>query len=171
MKTFNKIVLLLILAFIVMPEAKAQNLVGTWKYLNTSLASETAIKVKKQKNSDIQFNKKLSANLIKAGFRSGSTLTFNQDQTFVQRVNQINYEGTYTCSQDSKNLTLNFNNGDKVDISLEFVGDEVSLKMPGYQFPMMVNIVESKQNLVVKDFISSFVTQYENTHVVMKYVK
>ncbi|MCR5454900.1 MAG: DUF4923 family protein, partial [Bacteroidales bacterium] len=147
-------------------------IIGSWKYAATTLHPESAEKVKKELNSPERLQKKMGSSLLKVGFRAGSTLVFKEDGTFYQRISGKNYEGTYTCSSDHKNLELTFNHtGETISMEMKFNEKEFHLTVPADKFMNFVNVAETKANSETLLFVLCLVTMFEDTKLMMKYVK
>ena len=147
-------------------------IVGSWKYAATTLHPESAENVKKQLNSPEKLEKRMGSSLLKVGFRAGSTLVFKDDGTFYQRISGKNFEGTYDCSDDHKSLTLTFNHsGEQMTMDMKFSDKEFLLTVPADKFMNFVNVAETKANSETLLFVLCLVTMFEDTKLLMKYVK
>jgi hypothetical protein len=147
-------------------------IIGSWKYAATTLHPESAENVKKQLNSPEKLEKKMGSSLLKVGFRAGSTLVFKDDGTFYQRISGKNFEGTYSCSSDHKNLTLTFNHsGETISMEMKFSEHEFHITVPADKFMNFVNVAETKANSETLLFVLCLVTMFEDTKLMMKYVK
>lgn len=171
MKTLNIIMILAMMVIAPSLMAQDQIILGNWKYANSFLETSSAGNVKKQNNSDVKFNQKLTTNLNKIGFRSGSTITFKDDGTFFQRVNGRSYNGTYNCASDFKKLTLDFGDGKVCDIELEYQPLEMVFTIPGAQYINLVNVIDNANNAAGKSYVESLVTQYQDTKIKMKFTR
>ena len=147
-------------------------IIGSWKYAATTLHPESAENVKKQLNSPEKLEKKMGSSLLKVGFRAGSTLVFKDDGTFYQRISGKNFEGTYSCSSDHKNLTLTFNHsGETISMEMKFSEHEFHITVPADKFMNFVNVAETKANSETLLFVLCLVTMFDDTKLMMKYVK
>jgi hypothetical protein len=147
-------------------------IVGSWKYSLTTLHPESAENVKKQLNSPEKLEKRMGSSLLKVGFRAGSTLVFKEDGTFYQRISGKNFEGTYNCSENHKSLTLTFNHsGETIPMEMNFKDREFMLTVPADKFMNFVNVAETKANSETLLFVLCLVTMFEDTKLLMKYVK
>ncbi len=153
-------------------EPPADPIIGSWKYAATTLHPESAENVKKQLNSPEKLEKKMGSSLLKVGFRAGSTLVFKEDGTFYQRISGKNYDGTYTYTSDHKSLTLTFNHsGETIPMEMNFKDTEFQLTVPADKFMYFVNVNETKANSETLLFVLCLVTMFEDTKLLMKYVK
>ncbi len=182
MKTLKILLIAALLMCAAAINANAQNkddaeppkdpIIGSWKYAATTLHPESAENVKKQLNSPEKLEKKMGSSLLKVGFRAGSTLVFKDDGTFYQRISGKNFEGTYTCSDDHKNLTLTFNQtGETISMEMKFSDNEFLITVPADKFMNFVNVAETKANSETLLFVLCLVTMFEDTKLLMKYVK
>ncbi|MBO7439679.1 MAG: DUF4923 family protein [Bacteroidales bacterium] len=147
-------------------------IVGSWKYAATTLHPESAENVKKQLNSPEKLEKRMGSSLLKVGFRAGSTLVFKEDGTFYQRISGKNFDGTYVCSDDHKSLSLTFNHsGETIPMEMKFADREFLLTVPADKFMNFVNVAETKANSETLLFVLCLVTMFEDTKLLMKYVK
>ena len=153
-------------------EPPSDPIVGSWKYSATTLHPESAENVKKQLNSPEKLEKRMGSSLLKVGFRAGSTLVFKDDGTFYQRISGKNFEGTYVCSEDHKSLSLTFNHsGETIPMEMSFKDREFQLTVPADKFMNFVNVAETKANSETLLFVLCLVTMFEDTKLLMKYVK
>lgn len=172
MKFFSRFICLMVLVFCIGGVYAQSSIEGTWKYMSTTLEAESAANIRKQLNSDTKLEQKLGQSLTKVGFRAGSTLKFDNEGNFVQRINGKNFEGTYTCASDLKSITMRFNGGaEDINITLDYQVSQVLFTIPSEHFMEFVNVNETKANSETLYFIRSLVTQFAGTKLVMRYVR
>lgn len=149
--------------------SSAQSVEGTWKYSTTTLEAESAANIRKQLNSDTKLEQKLNQCLTKVGFKAGSTIKFDNEGNFQQRVNGKLYDGTYVCSSDMKKMTLRYNGRDEdVNVDINYQVSQLLLTVPGDKFLEFINVSETKVSQETLLYVRSLVTQFQGTKLIIK---
>ena len=105
-------------------ELTAENLVGTWTYVNPAvmLEGDNALKNVAASAASGEIEKKLQGYCDKIGLKEGAfSYTFNNDGTFTCLFKGKNISGTYTLDAANKTIQLSYGKFQKLQLAKQSV--------------------------------------------------
>lgn len=147
----------------------AENLAGTWTYVNPAiqLEGDNALKNVAASVASTEMEKKLKEYCAKVGIVEGLfTYTFNKDNTFTSILKGKTLSGTYSLNADAKTVELHYGKIGKSKLTnmtahVVLSGDQISLLFNADKLLDFLTKLSSVSQNTTLQAINKLASQYE----------
>lgn len=148
----------------------AENLRGTWTYVNPALRLEGGNTLKNVTGSlaSAEIEKKMKEYCAKVGIVEGVfNYTFNADSTFTNALKKGSLKGTYAVNEADKTVTLRYTVAgkalDATTLSAEVIllGDELTLLFNADKLLRFLNTISSLSSDATSRAVNKLTSEYE----------